>query len=41
MTQVEENIYCCALTFAAIESVKIGKTVDIPEFLKAHMEESF
>ena len=41
VTQVEENIYCCALTFAAIESVKIGKTVDIPEFLKAHMEESF
>jgi predicted dehydrogenase len=36
-TQLEDNIQCCALLFAAVESANTGKVVDVQEFLKRHM----
>lgn len=36
-TWLEDNIQCCAFLFAAVESVKTGKAVDVQEFLKRHM----
>ena len=34
ITWYEENLQCCAMVFAAIESVKTGETVDVQEYLK-------
>jgi hypothetical protein len=36
-TNLEDNIQCCALLFAAIESAHTGKVVDVREFLKRHL----
>lgn len=41
VTQYEENIQCCALTYAAIESMRTGKVVDVQEYLKKSMEKCF
>lgn len=38
VTQYEENIQCCALAYATIESVRTGKSIDVQEFLKTYME---
>ncbi|MDL2233490.1 Gfo/Idh/MocA family oxidoreductase [Ruminococcaceae bacterium OttesenSCG-928-L11] len=32
-TSIRDNMYCCALTFAAVESALSGQTVDVPAFL--------
>lgn len=32
-TGIRDNMYCCALTFAAIESARSGREIDVPEFL--------
>lgn len=32
-TCIRDNMYCCALTFAAIESALTGREVDVPAFL--------
>lgn len=37
-TMYEENLQCCALTYAAIESVRTGQVIDVQEYLKQHME---
>lgn len=37
VTQLEDNIHCCAFLFAAVESVNTGKTVDVHAFLKRYM----
>ena len=34
---LEDNIQCCALLFAAIESARTRRPVDVPEFLARHM----
>ncbi len=39
VTQYEENLQCCALTYAAIESVRTGKVVDVQEYLRKSLEE--
>jgi predicted dehydrogenase len=36
-TNLEDNIQCAALLFAAIESAHTGKVVDVQEFLKKHL----
>ncbi len=38
VTQLEDNIQCCAMLFAAVESARTGKAVDVQEFLKGYME---
>jgi len=35
-TWIEDNIQCCAFLFAAVESVRTGKVVDVQEFLKRY-----
>lgn len=35
---IEDNIQCAALLYAAVESAHTGKTVDVQDFLKQHME---
>jgi len=32
-----DNIHCCALLFAAVESAHTGRVVDVPEYLKTEM----
>ena len=36
-TSVEDNVQCCALLFAALESAHTGKPVDVQAFLADHM----
>jgi predicted dehydrogenase len=36
---LDDNIQCCALLFAAIESAHTGKPVDVQSFLKRHLDE--
>ena len=35
---VEDNIQCCALLFAAIESAHAGRIIDVQDYLKTNME---
>lgn len=37
-TTIEDNIQCCAVLFAAIESARSGQPVDVQAFLKKHLE---
>lgn len=37
-TWYEDNIQCCALTYAAIESAQTGKVIDVQAYLAAYME---
>jgi predicted dehydrogenase len=37
-TNIDDNIQCAALLFAAVESAHTGKEVDVREFLKTHLE---
>jgi hypothetical protein len=34
---VDDNIHCAALTFAAIESARLRRPVDVGEFLQRHL----
>ena len=36
-TQLEDNLQCCAMVFAAIESAKTGKAVDVQAFLRRYL----
>jgi predicted dehydrogenase len=36
-TNLDDNIQCCALLFAAIESAHTGQVVDVQEYLKRHL----
>jgi predicted dehydrogenase len=36
--RLDDNIQCCALLFAAIESAHTGKAVDVQEFLRKNMK---
>ena len=36
-THMEENLPCCALTYAAIESALTGQIVDVPAYLARHL----
>lgn len=36
--QLDDNIHCAALTFAAVESAHTRKVVDVAEYLKRHMD---
>lgn len=38
-TCIRDNMYCCALTFAAVESALTGKEVDVPAFLARYQEQ--
>lgn len=38
-TSIRDNMYCCAVTFAAIESALTGKEVDVPEFLERYKKQ--
>ena len=38
MTEMEDNLQCCALTYGAIESIQTGKAVDVQEFYRKHMQ---
>ena len=35
---LDDNIQCCALLFAAIESAHSGRIVDVQEFLQQSLE---
>jgi predicted dehydrogenase len=37
-TFIEDNIQCCALTFAAMESSRTGKAIDVQEYLKKYIK---
>ena len=37
-TRLEDNIQCAALLFAAIESAHTGQPVDVPAFLRRHLD---
>lgn len=37
---LEDNIQCCALLFAAIESAHSGKIIDVQEYLQANLKET-
>ena len=37
---LEDNIQCCALLFAAIESSRTGQPVDVQAFLRDHLEKA-
>ena len=39
MTAIEDNLQCCALTYAAIESVLREKAVDVQEYYRKYVEE--
>lgn len=36
-TNLDENLYCCALTYAAVESALTGTIVDVRQFLERHL----
>jgi predicted dehydrogenase len=36
-TNLDDNIYCAALTFAAIESARSGRVIDVPSFLERRL----
>lgn len=36
-TNLEENLNCCALTYAAVESAMTGTVVDVAQFLERHL----
>jgi len=38
LNSLDDNIHCAALLFAAVESAHTGAVVDVPEFLRRHME---
>jgi predicted dehydrogenase len=38
-TRLEDNLHCCALLFAAIESAHTGQPVDVAAFLQKHWED--
>ena len=38
VTEMEDNLQCCALTYGAIESIQTGKAVDVQEFYRKHMQ---
>lgn len=38
-TCIRDNMYCCALTFAAIESALTGKEVNVPEYLARYQQQ--
>lgn len=40
VTWVEENLQCCAMVFAAIESVKTGQVVEVQEYLKKFIRQA-
>lgn len=37
-TRLEDNIQCCALLFAAVESAHSGRPVEVQELLRSHLE---
>ena len=39
VTAIEDNLQCCALTYAAIESVLREKAVDVQEYYRKYVEE--
>lgn len=36
-TSIDDNLQCCAMVFAAVESARTGKAVDVQEFLKRYI----
>ena len=38
-TEAEDNLQCCALVFAAIESIQSGKAVDVQDFYRHYTQE--
>jgi len=39
-TCLEDNLQCCAMTYAAVESAKTGKAVDVQAFLARYLKEN-
>ena len=35
---LQDNIQCCALLFAAIESAHTGRAIDVQDFLRTNMK---